>query len=63
VPKRASDKDALRAFGAAVRELRTERNMSRLDPPFDLMLAVADALGVRVSTIVIRASTHEQRED
>jgi XRE family transcriptional regulator, regulator of sulfur utilization len=84
VPKRASDKDALRAFGAAVRELRTERNMSvselangaetttrridrletgRLDPPFDLMLAVADALGVRVSTIVRRASTHEQRED
>lgn len=84
MPKRASDRNGLRAFGAAVHELRTERSMSvrelasgaetttsrleqleagRLDPPFDLMLALADALGVRVSTIVIRASAHEQSED
>jgi len=84
VSESASDKNALRAFGAAVNELRTERNMSvselataagtttkrierleagQLDPPFDLMLAVADALSVRVSTIIFRASRHEQCED
>lgn len=78
-----SDNDPLQALGAAISELRAERDMSvnelatatgitperlerleagHLDPPFDLICALALGLAVRPSTIVARAQQRQEAD-